>query len=121
MKKYITTKKQCKQSINNLVCPQCGEKLDPIETVDNAKNPTFWSGCLNCGIYSSGVKPEIRKIAKYLVLKCHYVHFQSMERPNNRGKSYQEHYQLAQIGGACSIVYDVIRGIKKIGLKVEEL
>ena len=103
--------------INNLVCPQCGGKLEPIETVDNADHPTFWSGCSNCGLFSSGVEPKIYKIAKYLVEECNYRHYKSMDNPYNKDESYQEYYRLTQIHGACSIVYDVIRGIKQIGLK----
>ena len=117
MKKYITTKKQCKQIINNFVCPQCGGELEPIETVDNSKHPTFWSGCQTCRKYSLGVEPEIHKIAKYLVEEFNYIHYKSMDSPYNKDESYQNYYRLTQTGGACSIVYDVIRGIKKIGLK----
>jgi len=43
--KYITTKEECQKSISG-VCEGCGGELEPMETEDNAGNPTYWIGCM---------------------------------------------------------------------------
>jgi len=66
---YVQTKEQCQANIdkNNNVCEGCGGILTPIETLDNAQNPTFWTCCENCGQFTNGVKADIFEIAKIMV------------------------------------------------------
>jgi hypothetical protein len=64
--KHQITEKECKNKING-VCSRCGGGIEPIETVDNSSNPTFWPGCKSCGYFDSGVKEDVYKIAKSLV------------------------------------------------------
>ncbi len=61
--KYQITKKQCQESIRG-ICSYCGGKLEPIETVDNSGNPTFWVGCVPCGVFDNGTDPKTYEIAK---------------------------------------------------------
>lgn len=61
-KKYITTKKECERKITG-VCEECGGNLEPIETVDNAKNPTFWVGCLKCSCFRQGINIKYFNVA----------------------------------------------------------
>ena len=68
--KYQTTKEECQNKINKdspIVCSLCGGKLEPIETVDNSRNPTFWRGCLECSRFNGGVSPSVYEIASKLV------------------------------------------------------
>ena len=64
---YQITKEECQASIGKNVCSSCGGKLEPIETVDNSGRPTFWTGCMACCRYDSGVLRETFEIAKVLV------------------------------------------------------
>lgn len=41
MTKYIITKKECAIFCVGKVCPGCGKTIEPLETVDNAYNPTY--------------------------------------------------------------------------------
>lgn len=66
MEKYIQTKMECETKMAGLVCEECGEVLDAIETVDNSRNPTFWRGCLKCSRFRSGVYPHQYKICDEL-------------------------------------------------------
>jgi hypothetical protein len=64
---YQTSFEECASKISG-VCEGCGGKLEPIETVDNSNNPTFWQGCRHCMCFRSGVKEIYFKIARKLVL-----------------------------------------------------
>ncbi len=88
--KYVTTKKRCESQIGDVVCPGCGGKVVPIRTVDNAGNPTYWSGCNYCQKFTPGCKKEIRKIAKELVIRNRYVPFKSngLKKARNRNARY---------------------------------
>ena len=73
MSDYITTKAQCQAQIdaNGKVCEQCGDELVPIDTVDNAGHPTFWSGCWHggdCGSFTFGVDAIWFSTARQLTL-----------------------------------------------------
>lgn len=63
---HITSKEQCQANIKG-VCGRCGGPLSPIETVDNAGRPTFWSGCEKCWRFDNGVTEDVFKIAKAMV------------------------------------------------------
>jgi len=63
---YIQTKEQC-QSLISGVCPGCGGEITPIETIDNANNPTFWQGCKRCDRFTWGIEEIYFKIARKCV------------------------------------------------------
>ena len=75
---YSITKKQCQEQIKsngNKVCSRCGRNVVPIETVDNARTPTYWAGCMHNNIlgdrghFDNGATKEIYKLAYKLVLE----------------------------------------------------
>ncbi|MFH1525821.1 MAG: hypothetical protein ABIG69_04080 [Bacteroidota bacterium] len=49
------------------VCEGCGGELEPLETVDNAGNPTFWVGCQKCYCFRAGIDPKYFDIAQILI------------------------------------------------------
>lgn len=71
---YKITREHCQKMIdeNGNVCSQCGAVLTPIDTVDNAGDPTFWIGCMPCGRFDHGVPELIQRMAKYLVTERNY-------------------------------------------------
>ena len=66
MVKYKTTKEECQAQIKG-VCEGCGGELEPIETVNNAGEPTFWVGCEHCSSFRSGVDKKYFEVARYCV------------------------------------------------------
>ena len=66
MKKYVTSKEECSKRIKG-VCEGCGGKLEPIETVDNSGDPTFWVGCRHCNCFRAGIDKIYFEIARKLV------------------------------------------------------
>jgi hypothetical protein len=103
--KYKTTKEQCANNISG-VCPRCGGSLEPIETVDNSGDPTFWSGCKECCRFSCGVQPHIYKIAKRLVLEDRFYIYGN-HAPND-SKALRMEKEMSNIGRACDIVARVL-------------
>lgn len=99
---------RCKKLICG-VCPGCGGELEPIETVDNANNPTFWAGCLECSQFHWGVPSVVHAVAKHLVEKEHYRHYDHMNESDYGDGDQRIYYLRAQTRGACSIVSDVLR------------
>ncbi len=68
--KYQITKIQCKKQIpKGNICDGCGGYLEPIETIDNSWNPTYWAGCRKCHVFTTGATKKIFKIARKLVKK----------------------------------------------------
>lgn len=63
---YQVTKEECEAEISG-VCPGCAGPVTAIETEDNAGNPTHWSGCLHCGVFTEGYPPELQRLARTLV------------------------------------------------------
>ena len=63
---YITTEDRCAESCNGKVCIYCGLPIEPIETVDNSNNPTFWTGCTKCCRFNPGTIESIYNKAKEL-------------------------------------------------------
>lgn len=110
-KVYQVTKETCQQFIdrNGNVCDHCGGQLSPIETVDNAGNPTYWSGCWHGnpesgwgGIYTAGVPRELFELAEKLVLggERAYSHLDKSEyRKDEEAKLY---WFRSQVSGMCS-------------------
>jgi len=111
IKGYIETKEQCQAKIDavHLVCSHCGGDREPIETVDNSNRPTYWPGCMACQRFDYGVKPIVYEIAKKLVLERFYVHYSHMDSPYGKDQEYKKYWEESQIGGATSIVNDVLR------------
>lgn len=76
--KFIVTKKQCKENIEKLgnVCDRCGRNLQPLRTVDNSGNPTYWIGCMHgqkekgaWGHFTNGASKSTYNLAVKLVLE----------------------------------------------------
>ena len=77
--KYQITQEQCQKNISG-VCGGCGGKLEPIETVDNSGNPTYWIGCNHCSCFRSGVEKEYFEIARELIEHNEMVPYSHMQR-----------------------------------------
>lgn len=63
---YQTSFDECASRIHG-VCEGCGGTLEPIETVDNSGNPTFWQGCKHCMCFRGGVERKHFNLARKLV------------------------------------------------------
>lgn len=114
---YIQTKEVCQENIDklNYVCRTCGEKLTPIETVDNSNRPTFWSGCVPCSKLDYGVPRIVFDIAKKMVIEEHYVHYSHMEYPSDKkGEEYKNYWIAEQIGGLANLIQRVFSTKKEI-------
>jgi len=82
---YQITEEHCRNMIKG-VCEGCGGKLEPIETVDNAGQPTFWVGCKKCMCFRSGVERKYWEIARLLIDEGElipYSHMRRMEYENS--------------------------------------
>ena len=60
------TKEQCQKRITG-VCPRCGGEITPMDTVDNAGDPTYWSGCIACCRFTEGISKRAFDIARSIV------------------------------------------------------
>lgn len=107
IKEYGIDKDQCKTMIHG-VCAGCGGELEPIETVDNSNNPTYWAGCLKCNSFDWGVDPHVFEIAKELVINHNHVEYRHMERPDGKGEEYKKYWLSSQIRGTTSIVLKIL-------------
>ncbi len=105
---YKITKQQCQDNIKG-VCSHCGGKLEPLETVDNAGDPTFWAGCPGCLCFDNGVKPEIYAVAKVLVEEKWYRPYSHIDHDLKDSDDVKRHKLNSQISGACGLVVDVLR------------
>jgi hypothetical protein len=109
MTEYVTTREQCQAQISG-VCPGCGGLIEPIETVDNANHPTFWSGCMACSKFSEGVDPKVFLVARRLVEnRC--------LRPYSHLSQGDFQYLESQTNGATSIVLAVLYEANAEGLE----
>lgn len=110
-KEYQITREQCQKQIdeNENVCSCCGGVLSPIDTVDNAGQPTFWIGCQPCGRFDYGVKGLIHRIAKHLVIERNYWAYH-YEREPDKFKEPERHkfWQDGQIGGMSKQVNEIV-------------
>lgn len=112
---YKITKKQCQDSMpKNFVCSNCGGSLEPLDTVDNAGDPTFWSGCGKCCKFDYGVPIDLYKIAKELVENHDYRHYHHIEIKEKDNEETRKYKTECQISGACYLVRDVLNIQKKI-------
>jgi len=109
---YITTKKQCQHQIDEWknVCTNCGGELIPLETVDNARQPTYWIGCESCQIFNNGTKERIYKIASRMVDEKHFRAYNHEDVPDKEKEPDRfDYWRKGQISGAVWVVLDVLR------------
>lgn len=106
---YQITKDKCQSMIKG-VCSGCGGQLEPMETVDNSGNPTYWSGCPKCEVFDWGCDPLVFEIAKHMVTEDKYTHYGRDIIPSPEGKeeSYKVHWLSSQIRGTTSLVRQVL-------------
>ena len=108
-KEYVTTEEQCRKMISG-VCCGCGGKLVPIETVDNSRRPTFWSGCNVCGHFDSGVKLLAYRVASKLFEEGETA-YHHLDRPGinkNEASGYADYYRREQTRGLSHMVSRVL-------------
>ena len=112
MTEYRTTKEECEKQISG-VCRRCGGPLEPIETVDNSNNPTFWAGCSGCMYFDHGVPPSIFNAAKKLVEE-RFMNPYSIRVEQNDDEMTKEYKKRNQIGSVCDTIIEVLwaMGIK---------
>lgn len=113
---YKTDRETCQSMIdlNGNVCDGCGGIIEPLETVDNAGDPTFWSGCNHCNVFTSGVKQEVYLTAKDMVLEQGYISYRHMDRITDKSSlEYIEYFNESQIRGTCSLIRQVLHTYKK--------
>jgi len=105
-KKYQTSREDCQKTIKG-VCPGCGGLVEPIETVNNSDEPTFWAGCKTCHEFCSGVNPTVFKVARHMVEREGLVAYQYLKEYD--GDEEMVDYCLrGQTKGACEIVKRVL-------------
>ena len=107
MDKYRVTKEQCDAGLSG-VCSRCGKPVVSIETVDNARNPTHWSGCDACMCFDNGVTEEVYRIAKSLVQDHFYTHYSHLSEDDSDSADMKIYKQQQQISGACGVVMRVL-------------
>ena len=107
LKEYRITKEHCQSMISG-VCDGCGGDLEPIETVDNSGNPTYWAGCMECEKFCYGVSRETFNIAEIMVKELRYAHYNHLGIKKEGDEGYQD-WLRSQIAGACSILGTVNR------------
>lgn len=107
-KAYSITEQQCREQING-VCSRCGGELVPIETVDNARNPTYWSGCTNCDVFDNGVSHRIHAIAKEMVMEHGHEAYASIRASKDDSEELRLYYEREQISGTCHTVSTVLK------------
>lgn len=91
--KYVTTKKECQAKIVG-VCEGCGGKLQPIRTVDNSNNPTYWGGCKHCSCFRTGVEKKYWEIARKLILDNQLIPYPHMNKHEYENTSERFSYWL---------------------------
>lgn len=117
VKEYRITKEHCQKMLddrNNPVCSGCGKKVVPIETFDNGGNPTFWSGCNDCGRFDNGVTHKIFQIAEHMVVHNHHRPYMHLEEPLNKDTERYSVWKSNQISGATRTVTLVLALNEKI-------
>lgn len=112
-KEYQITKEHCVTLIHG-VCDRCGGELEPIETVDNARNPTYWPHCPSCQVFCYGCNPTHYEIAKRLVDERNFKGYSHMDYPKDNPVTeqeiwYKDYYRKSQISAAISVVIDVLK------------
>jgi hypothetical protein len=92
--KYQVTKEECQNKIGILVCEGCGGKLEPIKTVNNAGEPTYWVGCNHCSYFRGGVLRQYFEIARKLVEDGDMLSYSHLRRSEYEGTPERLSYYL---------------------------
>lgn len=112
-KEYRTTKEQCQSNIDKrmpIVCTCCGGKIEPIETVDNSHNPTYWQGCNDCMKFDNGTSLKIYETAVKMVDERHFRAYSFNEMPDKeKNPSGFDYWRKSQISGTVGVVSDILR------------
>jgi hypothetical protein len=95
---YVTTKEECEKNIKG-VCEGCGGPLSAIETVDNARNPTYWQGCEHCSCFRAGIDSKYFKVARRLVDEGKLVPYGRMREVEYNAHGHREYYLDTQTAG----------------------
>ncbi|KKK76731.1 hypothetical protein LCGC14_2860680 [marine sediment metagenome] len=77
--RYQITKAECRKRIQG-VCEGCGGHLEPIKTVNNANEPTYWVGCLDCSCFRGGIEKKYFVVARKLVESGEFAPYDSMSK-----------------------------------------
>ena len=110
---FKITKKKCQQGING-VCEGCGGKLEPIETVDNAGDPTYWCGCKHCSCFRSGVDRIHFEIARQLILENTMIPYPSISGKNGTPEE-REYWLDSQTAGLSPDIARIHKMISEKG------
>ena len=109
---YRTTKETCQSLIDKspIVCCSCGGPLSPIETVDNANNPTFWRGCTKCQKFDKGTTIKIYNTACKMVDERNYKAYDKYDAVPNKETHPEdfEYWRNDQIGGTIFVIEDIL-------------
>jgi hypothetical protein len=111
-KAYKTTKEDCVSKITG-VCSQCGGKLDPIETVDNSNDPTFWAGCLRCHIFCWGIDERIFKLSDRMVREHDLRPYSHIDHRPDDSLDVSAYKLRQQVAGAHSLVRALVKLIEE--------
>lgn len=106
---YNVTKEECQKNIDkhNNVCCRCSGKLEPIETVDNSGQPTFWIGCKKCMVFTHGTIMKIYETSKKMV-EDGYIHYTFEHCPKDRNSDEYTFWKNNQISGTVRIVEKIL-------------
>ena len=110
---YRITKKQCEQSIGNVVCEGCGGRLEPIETCDNSGNPTFWVGCHHCQAFRSGVDKKYYEIARKLVTTGVITPYRHLNKYDYEKRGMMGYYWDSQTAGLSETIEYIERLLRE--------
>lgn len=113
-KEYSISKESCQKMIGDKVCSNCGEPIVPLETVDNAHNPTFWAGCHSCSRFDWGVSRKVFEMGKLMVVKKNYEPYTHLEHYHGKDGAYKDYWLKAQTGGAVDTVLKVLSVQKEV-------
>jgi hypothetical protein len=112
--KYQQTKKECESKIHG-VCEGCGGKLVAIKTVNNSRNPTYWSGCRSCSCFRSGVPKIYFDVARECVEKNIITPYHHLVVDKNNGEfktpEQVEYYYQSQTAALSLIILQIHRMI----------
>jgi len=121
MTNYKTTFEQCKKRIGkDDVCEGCGGKLEPIKTVDNSGDPTFWVGCKHCMCFRGGIKKEYWEIARRLVKEDIILPYSHLHKSEYEDTPERLEYYLDSQTAGLSWKIGYIHKLLKEKFKVEE-
>ena len=105
---YQVTRAECQKSIKEgFVCEGCGGKVEPIKTVNNANEPTYWAACLQCNHYTHGIEETYFKVARKIVEGGFITPLRYMNKCDYENTPEKLAYYLAMQTSALS--YDVRR------------